>query len=282
MNKKKILTLCLVACLAITAIAGASLAYFTDTKSEVNTFTVGNVSIKLIESTYHRTGSDNSGDEDIPDPAQTASGMEYVPDGWKVFTDEEIKTDAENYKDGYLAVKGKNMVPGRNVVKCPYVINDGANDAYIRIRVMIPSAVNNDYINVNEGGVIVNQWCGTSLQGAEGKESEFLHSVSGTNKPLISKKDYTDENGVVYDVYTFIRIKPLKAGAMTEWNVWNYIGIAADATSADIKKAIENNGITMNDDGTMSLNVLVQADAIQSDGFSVASQAWNAFDKANH
>lgn len=49
MNKKKILTLCLVACLAITAIAGASLAYFTDTDSANNTFTVGNVDIKLVE-----------------------------------------------------------------------------------------------------------------------------------------------------------------------------------------------------------------------------------------
>ena len=31
-----------------------------------------------------------------------------------------------------------------------------------------------------------------------------------------------------YDVYTFTRTKPLKAGAMTEWNVWNFIGIDKD------------------------------------------------------
>ena len=30
------------------------------------------------------------------------------------------------------------MVPGKNIAKSPYVINTGANDAYIRIRVMIP------------------------------------------------------------------------------------------------------------------------------------------------
>lgn len=279
MNKKKILTLCLVTCLAITAIAGASLAYFTDTKSATNTFTVGNVSIDLIESRYHRTGNDNAGDTSVPDPTNTASKMEFVPDGWKVFTDEEIKNDATSYSD-YIGIRGKNMVPGINVVKCPYVVNTGANDAYIRIRVMIPSAVNNDYVDVKDGGVITNQWCGTSLAGADGKESEFLHSVTAANSPLISKKDYTDENGVVYDVYTFIRIEPLKAGAMTEWNVWNYIGIDVNATSADIEKAIEEGGITVSEDGTMSLNVLVQADAIQSDGFTVASEAWKAFDKA--
>ena len=48
--KRKIMALCLVAILAITAIGGATLAYFTDTTDEVeNTFTVGNVNIELTE-----------------------------------------------------------------------------------------------------------------------------------------------------------------------------------------------------------------------------------------
>lgn len=49
MTKKKILALALVAVIAITAIAGASLAYFTDTKTAENTFTMGNVKIVLDE-----------------------------------------------------------------------------------------------------------------------------------------------------------------------------------------------------------------------------------------
>ena len=47
--KKKILALCLVVVLAITAVTGATLAYFTDTDSQVNTFTYGNIDIDLIE-----------------------------------------------------------------------------------------------------------------------------------------------------------------------------------------------------------------------------------------
>ena len=47
--KKKILAICLVAIVAVTAIAGATLAYFTDTDTQVNTFTVGNVKIDLFE-----------------------------------------------------------------------------------------------------------------------------------------------------------------------------------------------------------------------------------------
>lgn len=47
--KKKITSLCLVAIIAIMAIAGASLAYLTDTDQEDNVFTVGNVEIDLTE-----------------------------------------------------------------------------------------------------------------------------------------------------------------------------------------------------------------------------------------
>lgn len=47
--KKKIISLCLAAALACVAIAGASLAYFTDKDEKTNTFTLGNVDIELNE-----------------------------------------------------------------------------------------------------------------------------------------------------------------------------------------------------------------------------------------
>lgn len=49
MTKKKILSLCMVAALATTAFVGGTLAYFTDTDSEDNVFTLGNVDIALEE-----------------------------------------------------------------------------------------------------------------------------------------------------------------------------------------------------------------------------------------
>ena len=73
--KKKLTALCLCVALLAVAVVGASLAYFTDTKSATNTFTVGNVKIDLIESRYHRQGSGSSGDTSIPAPTQTANGM---------------------------------------------------------------------------------------------------------------------------------------------------------------------------------------------------------------
>ena len=275
--KKKILAICLCLALAAVAVVGASLAYFTDTDAKTNTFTVGNVKIKLIESTYHRTGNDNAGDTSVPDPKHTASGMEYVTDGWTVFTDEEIQADAEKYDD-YIGERGENMVPGRNVVKCPYVINEGANDAYVRIRVMVPSKANGDFVDVKNGGVITNQWCGTALKGATGKTPEFQQGSNGAGWPVVEKAGYTDDNGVTYDVYTFTRIEPLAAGKMTEWNVWNYIGLDKAADSADIQKAVDAGAITVKD-GTMTFNVLVEADAIQAEGFADATAAFAAFDK---
>ena len=265
--KKKLTAVFLCVALAAIAIVGASLAYFTDTKSVTNTFTVGNVKIDLIESRFHRQGNDNSGDTSIPDPTGTASGMKYLNDGAKAFTDDEIKADAKTYATEYLAVKGENMVPGRNFAKCPYVVNTGANDAYVRIRVMIPHDG-----DVDNGGIINAMFCSSATS-----SGEFQQGANGKNWPVVEMNGYTDGNGLKYDVYTYTRTEPLKAGAMTEWNVWNFVGIGKNVTNADIEKAIENGVITKTNNGALSLNVLVQADAIQSEGFANAAAAWAAF-----
>ena len=265
--KKKLTAIFLCVALAAIAIVGASLAYFTDTKSATNTFTVGNVKIDLIESRYHREGNDNSGDTSIPDPTQTASGMKYVTDGHKAFTDAEIKADAEKYSD-YIGERGENMVPGRNFAKCPYVVNTGANDAYVRIRVMIPHDG-----DVDNGGIINAMFCSTATS-----SGEFQQGANGENWPVVEMNGYTGDNGLKYDVYTFTRTEPLKAGAMTEWNVWNFVGIGKNVTNADIEKAIENGVITKTNNGALNLNILVQADAIQAEGFADAAAAWAAFD----
>ena len=272
--KKKITAIFLCVALVAIAIVGASLAYFTDTDAATNTFTVGNVKIDLIESRYHRQGSGSSGDTSIPTPNQTASGMKYITDGATIFSDDEIKADAANYSE-YITERGKNMVPGKNIAKSPYVINTGANDAYIRIRVMIPSEANRDYWQARSGGVIESQFCTTAIT-----SGEFIHNDRRNDYPIIdaSGRGYVDENGVKYDVYTFIRTEPLKPGEMTEWNVWNYVGIADEATSANVQKAIDKGAILVSEDGAMTVNVLVQADAIQAEGFADAKAAFAAFD----
>ena len=268
--KKKITAIFLCVALVAIAIVGASLAYFTDTDAATNTFTVGNVKIDLIESRYHREGNDNSGDTDIPDPTHKVTaddGMKYVKTGNTMFTNEEIQEDAANYS-AYIAKRGKNMVPGRNFAKCPYVVNTGANDAYIRIRVMAPHDYEGSY-----SGFLSAMFCSSATI-----SGEFQHGANGTNWPVIEENGYTDADGLKYDVLTFTRNEPLKPGEMTEWNVINYVGIGKDVTSADIQTAIEKKFIKVSEDGAMTANVLVQADAIQAEGFADAKAAFAAFD----
>ena len=250
--KKKITALCLCVALLAIAVVGASLAYFTDTKSATNTFTVGNVSIDLIESKLHRQGSGGTGDTSIPTPSQTASGMKYISDGTKAFTDAEIQTDAETYATDYLAVKGQNMVPGRGVAKCPYVVNTGANDAYIRIRVMIPADLDTAVLN-------------SSMYTSSAMDKEFTMAIDQTGT--------VDRNGVKYNVYTFTRIDPLAPGEMTYWNVWGTIHMDTTVTSAQSEALFGENGPYPG--GVFP--VLVEADAIQAEGFADAAAAWAAF-----
>ena len=66
--KKKIVTLCLAAALAVTAIGG-TLAYFIDDEAVQNTFTVGNVDITLDESVVNEYGVGQGG--------RTSEGEEY-------------------------------------------------------------------------------------------------------------------------------------------------------------------------------------------------------------
>lgn len=72
--KKKIITICLVIALAATAIVGASLAYFTDTKTAENTFTLGNVKIELDETNIDDPNGDRvDGNEYNVYPGQTVT-----------------------------------------------------------------------------------------------------------------------------------------------------------------------------------------------------------------
>ncbi|MBR5288672.1 MAG: SipW-dependent-type signal peptide-containing protein [Clostridia bacterium] len=117
MNKKKVailmLSLCVVAAIAVTG----TIAYFTDTDSETNVFTVGKVDIELLESTLHREVDNATDDQIIADAGE----------------------DNANYLE-YLKEAGKDMAPGIWVRKAPYIKNIGINNAYVRLRVRFADA----------------------------------------------------------------------------------------------------------------------------------------------
>ena len=249
--KKKITALCLCVALLAVAVVGASLAYFTDTKSATNTFTVGNVKIELLESSLHRENAGiangaTSTSELWSDVAKEGTGnTSKYKAGDTFYTDAQIEANAAEY-----TCENVQLIPGRSYHKMPYVKNVGKNDAYIRIRVMIPADLDTAILNSR----IYTQ---TAL---DKKEFTMAYENNGT----------VDRDGVKYNVYTFTRLDPLAPEEMTYWNVWGIIKMDTDVTSEEAEQLLAkySNGV---------FPIRVEADAIQAEGFANATAAWAAF-----
>ena len=252
--KKKITAIFLCVALLAIAIVGASLAYFTDTKTATNTFTVGNVKIDLLESSLHRenAGVANGTTSDSQlwsDVVKEGSGnTSKYKAGDTFYTDAQIEANAAEY-----TCDNVQLIPGRSYHKMPYVKNVGNNDAYIRIRVMIPADLDTAVLNSS-------MYTSSAMD-----QKEFTMAIDQTGT--------VDREGRKYNVYTFTRIDSLAPGEMTYWNVWGTIRMDTTVTSAKSEALFGANGPYHN--GVFP--VLVEADAIQSEGFADAAAAWAAF-----
>ena len=253
--KKKITAIFLCVALAAIAVVGASLAYFTDTKSAANTFTVGNVKIDLLESSLHRenAGIANGATSDSElwsDVAKDGSGnTSKYKAGDTFYTDAQIEENAAEY-----TCENVPLIPGRSYHKMPYVTNTGKNDAYIRIRVMIPADLDTAVLNSS-------MYTSTAMD-----KGEFTMAYDNSGS--------VERDGINYNVYTFTRIDPLAPDEMTYWNVWGTIHMDTTVTSAQSEELFGENGTYP--DGVFP--VLVEADAIQAEGFANATAAFAAFD----
>lgn len=276
MKKKTILVAAIAVMLVAALVVGGTLAYFTDKDNATNTFTVGNVNIELLESQYHRVNAGISNDKAKVQTEPLSGGylwaanvdMQGTPENtpnyatsgetWsgQYFSDAQIEADAATYKDEYFAQHSKNMVPGSNVRKCPYVKNTGKNDAYVRVRVLIPVSL----FTVIDNGP--SYWTTTALN--EGQVTSV--AVDTYNHKGADAVDTVTRGGIEYYEYDFTYTKALKPGELTFWNAWGNIAIDKNATSDQLAKV-------------ESFNVIVEADAIQADGFANATDAFAAFGK---
>lgn len=115
--KKKIVALCLCIAMLTIAIAGGTLAYFTDTDAKTNTFTVGNVDIKLEEPNWDTDGSEDApevypGEALAKDPTVTNDGanpcfVRIKVEGWDCLGEAGDIIYRTDYKDNTL---GENWV----------------------------------------------------------------------------------------------------------------------------------------------------------------------------
>lgn len=250
MSKKKIVTLCLAAMLVVTAIAGASLAYLTDTDDATNTFTVGNVKIELIEKQRNEDGSD----------------LEDFDQNKKLFP---IVGSAQGEKDEFGMPTAKNYVD-----KMVTVENTGSEDAYIRAYFAIPSALDNGYETFNTGLNVLHFNFGNKVvdgivSSTEGAEWNWTHG---------GKWNYFETviDDISYNVYYADYYKAVEAGETTEQLVQ---GLYLDK-SFDMKEDVAyafGKKLELDEGWDWSkVSCPVFAVACQANGFDNAADAVNA------
>lgn len=277
MKRKSFVLALTAAMMAAALVVGGTLAYFTDTDQEINTFTVGNVDIELIESQYHRTNAGKGNATDLTEPLtggylwaanvdlQGTPNNTDAKDGTTgnhtYFSDKQIKDDAKTYKKDYFAEHSTNMVPGSNVRKNPYVVNTGKNDAYVRVNAYVPVKL---FALLDKGP---SMWTTTAMN--EGKVvSKAVDAYNANTESFLdgNAKDYiVNYKGVDCYKFDFTYTYILQPGDMTFWNCWG--NIAIDPAATDLSGIGEN-----------GFDVTFTADAIQATGFADYKAAFEAFD----
>lgn len=239
--KKKILSLCLVIALALTAIGGATLAYFTDTDEASNTFAVGGVKIDLHESNKQ---SDVGEDEDV-----------------------DVDDDYQDWLADQVLMPGDSQT--NTVSKVVTVENTGKSNSYVRVHIAIPSVLDDgaETFDATSNLLHFNAYTDSHVSGKWNWGQKVITgrtSFVGTGDTWNFYTVTIDD--ISYNVYVVTYETALAPNAVTD-SVMHQVYLYKDVTNADIDKANE----TL--DGNW--NILVFAEGCQTDGFS------NAFDALN-
>ena len=250
--KKKLIAISLVVAMLAVAIVGGSLAYFTDTKSATNTFTVGNVKIDLIEQQKGENG-------------------------------------LEDFDQHKTLVPGKSN-DGNAVSKIATVKNAGKNDAWVWAELRIPKYLVSSEYPTNESKNALH-WNSYGCFNVEYNSGNYW-SLATTDGIVDADHKVTDpnmvavEDGLWYDYqyvgtekigdidYVVIRTKmqntlpagmtslPFLAQVYMDWRV---------VTNEDGTQFILPAGDPISTDA--SWEIIVNAYAIQADGFDSVDEA---------
>lgn len=252
--KKKLTAIALVVALLAVAVIGGTLAYFTDTDSAKNTFTVGNVKIDLIE-------------------------QEKTEQGLVAFEQDK------------LLVPGKSN-DGNAVSKIVTVKNTGRNDAWVWVDLKIPAyLVSNEYpTNESKNALHWNSYGCFNVEYNSGNYWKLAtsdgivdaaHKVTDTDMVAVEDGlwydyDYVGRETIGEVEYVVIRTKmqntlpagkvslPCLAQVYMDWRVTtdgeNFILPGGDLISVDA-----------------SWEIIVNAYAIQKDSFNTVDEAIAAY-----
>ncbi len=264
MKKKLLTTLSVVLILGLAALG--ILAYLTDTDSDVNTMTLGNVSIEQNEyqrvqnddGTYPTATKDNQDsyvlkdfDQDKPllpivgDPSLPSTDPGYA--GWD---DTTVRMSQVGSYGGMQVFAGKNAQDKFVVVK-----NTGNTDAYVRTLVAIE-------VGSTDGSLI-----GTSYHTTWTKKDPIYGVEIAGNNYNVYEYVYKGADGVRHEGGI------LPAGKTAYPNL-SQVYIKSVATNEDM--------VALDGNGNGTLDILVLSQAVQADGFDDATTALTAgFGEAN-
>lgn len=248
--KKKIIALALVAALGASAAIGGSLAYFNDTEDEVNVFTLGDVTIDLVEEQRDETGK----------------ALEKFEDN-KVLL--PIVGSAQGDKEN---VGGYNLPTAANWVdKIVTVDNEGTQDAYVRVLFAFPAKMDDAQSAAemmmhwnHDGAETAGNWTRTDCGVSVTLEDEVYNVYNYTYNPILTAKGTehaTTASPAITGVYIDQRVNAtVDADGNTTYSMTNSRGELKKATYAE---------------GTgPKLYVLTQG--VQESGFANAEEALTA------
>lgn len=192
--KKKILAIVLCVAMLAIAIVGGTMAYFTDTQAQTNTFTAGNVSIKLTEARV----------EKVTDPSADNYGdLVAVADGSRTSEDQDY---------------GK-LYPGQNIVKDPTIENTGSEDAYIAAKITVTDGDGDIYKLIGSGymGLLrIDKMVSGGIVKENDTQKANYNGLSANGLPVYGDDTYSvyqigDMANGTYTFYIFFE-KPQAAG----------------------------------------------------------------------
>lgn len=244
MTKKKILSLCMVGALAATAVGG-TLAYFTDTDSENNTFTTGGVAIELHEKQVNAEGSaleDFKQDQVLMPIVGSAQGEK----------DDFGQPIAANYIDKIVTIE-----------------NTSKSDAWVRAYFAIPSALDDGNDTYNAGLNILHFNFGN-----EDGQTTFGDQWLWKKNDGSWKYFETEINDTAYNVYYADYYQPLAPDEITEQFISGvYLDKGVDMDK-DGNYTITRDGVTTAiEDFDGNAVCPVAAVAVQAAGFDSADAA---------
>lgn len=273
MNKRKLLTLALALCMVAILAVGGTLAYLTDTDQATNTFTVGNVDIKLNE--YQRA-ADGEKLEDFK------SGSKLSP----------IVGSAQGEKDKFGLATAKNYVDKIVTV----TVAKGSDDAYVRVYYAIPTELDNvgdaskNVLHVNDGNRFVKAGNKTDGQAINPDYTAYM----GSETTLVTNYKMTVNNQTMkYNIYyrDYNKVMAAEEETGAAFIVGLYLDQGVDTKqvkqedgSTKTVWTITRNGKTtdINYDFTKGVAIPVYAVGVQAAGFESCADAVNAAFGANY